>query len=115
MMRNVFSHLGIKRSKETCEKIAKANTGKPCSLETREKIRKLNLGKKYSAETKLKHSISALRPILQFDLKGNLIKEWPGASVAAKELGISVGCIRDCAYGLRKRHKAFIWKLKNRI
>ena len=46
------SHLGLKRTQETKDKIRKSNTGKPVSKETREKLRQINLGKKQSQETK---------------------------------------------------------------
>ena len=56
MMKNVKFHYGMKRSKETCQKISMANTGKRCSATTKEKLRLVNLGKKHSPETKRKIS-----------------------------------------------------------
>lgn len=46
------SHIGLKRSLETREKIRISNTGKPKSEETKEKLRKCNIGKKQSQEIK---------------------------------------------------------------
>ena len=59
---------------------------------------------------KLKQRLS--KPVYQFDLDGNLIKEWISSSEAARELKISGGHIREMANGSEKRKKVggFIWK-----
>jgi hypothetical protein len=49
---------------------------------------------------KLKKRLS--KPVYQFDLNGNFIKEWVSTSEAARVLGLSGGHIRDCA-GNKKR------------
>jgi hypothetical protein len=49
--------------------------------------------------------------ILQYDINGNLIKEWESARKAMKELNITH--ITDCARGERKTAGDFIWKYKN--
>lgn len=51
------SHLGMKRSDETREKIRKSNTGRSVSEETREKIRQYNLGLNKTDDTKDRISI----------------------------------------------------------
>lgn len=53
-----------------------------------------------------------LKPILQYDLDGKLIKEWQGGSVIKKELGINVNHIYSCCTGKRKTSNGFIWKFK---
>lgn len=59
---------------------------------------------------KLKKRLS--KPIYQFDLNNNFIKEWSSSSEAARVLGISGGHIREMANGSKKRKKVgnFIWK-----
>lgn len=70
VMRDIKSHIGIKRSKETCEKISKSLTGKPLSKEHIEKMRKSLTGKKQSKETAEKRSISMKNsPIYQLAVK----------------------------------------------
>ena len=50
------------------------------------------------------------KPILQFDLNGNFVKEWPSATDAGKELK---GHICECLRGRRKTAANYIWKYKN--
>lgn len=50
--------------------------------------------------------------ILQFDLKGNLIKEWPSIKVTSNELGINYSNIRSVVQGKQKTAGGFIWKYK---
>jgi len=57
---------------------------------------------------KLKKRLS--KPVFQFDLNGNLIKEWFSSSEAARVLKISGGHIRDCCLNKQKNFKGFIWK-----
>lgn len=68
-------------------------------------------GKHHSLETKIKSS----RPVLQFDLEGNLVAEYYGTVEAEKHTGIDNSNIIRCCRG--KRHKAggFIWKYKENI
>lgn len=50
------------------------------------------------------------KPVLQFDIEGNFIKEWDGFIDIKKELGYDSSCIRPCCKGLRKNAYGFIWK-----
>lgn len=52
------------------------------------------------------------KPILQYDLQGNFIKEWISMSEAARNVGVSVAHICDCVNGKRKKSANSIWKLK---
>lgn len=55
-----------------------------------------------------------VRPILQKDLDGNLIKEWKSANNAAKELGFcKSGILGACHKIHRKYYKGFLWEVKN--
>ena len=117
-------------SKNSRNKISKANTGKIRSIETKEKIRQINLGKKLSVEHKEKIRIAMIGrtfskewknkiakahciSIIQEDLKKNFIKEWESATIASKELGISRKGINDCCRNKLKTSGNFIWRYKN--
>lgn len=49
------------------------------------------------------------KPILQFDLDGNYIREWNCMSDIYRELGISIGCICLVCQGKRKSAGGFKW------
>ncbi len=56
---------------------------------------------------------SRKRPVIQFDLDGNFIKEWDSATSAAKDLNINRKYIFLICNGQNKRKtKKFIWKWK---
>ena len=50
--------------------------------------------------------------INQYDLKGNLIKEWKGIIDASKKLKISNGNIVNCCKGKRKTAGGYKWNYK---
>ncbi len=54
------------------------------------------------------------RAILQFDLEGNLINEWPSAKVAGEQLGIANSniniCCRKNVDGGSYSYKGFVWQ-----
>ena len=49
-------------------------------------------------------------PILQYDLNGNFIKEWPSALDVGKEVS---GHICDCLKGRQKTAYGYLWFYKN--
>jgi len=51
-------------------------------------------------------------PIIQLDLKGNLINEWSGAREVSKKLNINQSCIWECLNKGRKTYKGYIWIYK---
>ena len=53
------------------------------------------------------------KPVLQFDLNGNFIKEWECATQVEKELGISHCHICQCCQNKRKSAGGYIWKYKD--
>jgi len=88
--------------------------------EWREKIRQGNLGRKVSKETKQKFSqikkgnTHRRKTVLQFDKKGNFIKEWPSVQLAAMSLNKKTGAaITEVCNGKRKSIFGYIWKYKN--
>lgn len=51
--------------------------------------------------------------ILQFDMEGNLIKEWNCQTEACEELGIKINALNNALNGRNKSCAGFIWKYKN--
>lgn len=108
-------NLGKKHSEETRFKIGAAHKGKTVSKETRTKIRESNkgenhpmYGKKHPEETKAKMS----KPVLQYDIKGNIISEYYGSREAERQTGIAHEYISRCCKGKRKSAGGYIWKYK---
>jgi hypothetical protein len=70
-------------------------------------------GKIYTEERNKKISHKVSKPILQYDLKENFIKEWESAIQIQKELGFNGSNIGNCCNGKLKKAYSFIWKFKN--
>jgi hypothetical protein len=54
-------------------------------------------------------SVNTPRKILQYDLDGNLIKEWDSIESAYREYGPGV---KKCLKGLMKKTRNFVFKFK---
>ena len=85
------SMTGRKHSEETKEKMRKAKLGTKQSEEHKQKRTNKLKGLKRNFETRSKMSSSVptikpflYKPILQYDLSGNFIKEWESATIAAQ-------------------------------
>ena len=52
------------------------------------------------------------KPVLQFDMKGNFLKEWESCIEAGTTLNLCGGSIQRCARGDRKSAFGYIWKYK---
>jgi hypothetical protein len=70
-----------------------------CTDKKRERMRKLNLGKKPPN----------IRAVKQYDLDGNLIKEYEAISYAAKESGVIKTAIHNVLSGRAKTAGGFVW------
>lgn len=58
-------------------------------------------------------SEAASKPVLQYDKKGNLIREWKSATEASSAFGFkSVSSITNCLIGRNKTSGGYIWKYK---
>lgn len=101
--------LGKNHSDETKKKMSDAAKGKIKSKEHCENIRKSKLGVIVSNETKAKKS----KPVLQYDLQGNLIAKYFGIREAARKTGISDAMIIDVCKGKFPKGKGFVWKYEN--
>ena len=87
--------------------------GKHHTEETKLKISKINKGRKLTEKNKAKLIAVISKPVLQYDLNGNFIKEWSSSREVDKELGFNSRVINSQARGLRKSAYSFIWKYKN--
>jgi hypothetical protein len=107
--------MGKTHSKETCLKISLSKIGK--SLNHGNKISQSKKGKPTNLiltsqhKNKLKEIKSI--PITQYDLSGNLIKEWSSTQEAATFYNIQKGHICNALNGRSKSSNNFIWKYKS--
>jgi group I intron endonuclease len=134
------SKFGLKSSQETKDKISKNNAkywlGKNISESTKEKMREssknyvcLNVtkekiskaiqgenhpmyGKTHTEISKNKMSITKSKPIAQYSLVGEFIKEWPSCKQVQSELGYSQGNINKVCLNkpFYKQAYGFVWK-----
>ena len=49
------------------------------------------------------------RPVLQYDIAGNFIKEWESVTYMTTQLGFSGPCISKCCNGKQKASRGFKW------
>lgn len=50
------------------------------------------------------------KPILQFDLEGNLIMKWESLNEVMRQTGVGAGNISNCARGKVKTAGGYVWK-----
>lgn len=55
------------------------------------------------------------KAVLQFDLKGNFIKEYPSMNEVERQLGYRQGAVSACCRGVRNMHKGYMWKYKKEV
>lgn len=118
----VYKKRFYRHSEEAKRKISIANKGKVISKESIEKMRKIKLGKinnnrkKKTIEERKKRVISRKRerPILQYDLNGNFIREWESVCEAGKFYGLCYGAsaIKVACDNPNRTCKGFKWKYK---
>lgn len=118
----VYKKRFYRHSEEAKRKISIANKGKVVSKETIEKMRKANLGKvnnnckKKTIEERKKRVISRKRerPVLQYDLNGNFIREWESICEAGRFYGLCYGAssIKVACDNPNRTCKGFKWKYK---
>ena len=113
-------NLGKHLSEEARRKISEKTKGRKDSIETRRKKSESHKGEKSSTygkhlseETRKKISERNKRPILQFDLSGNFIREWDGVIDASRALNIKSTNICCVCRGKARQASGFIWSYKN--
>lgn len=63
-------------------------------------------------KTKTRGESPNSRKVNQYDLSGNLIKEWNSMVEINEELGFDYTCISRCCSGIYKKSYGFIWKYR---
>ena len=113
--------LGNKLTDEQKLKISKSKTGHKSykNPERGKKISKALKGKKRSIETinKLKkQGYSRYKPVIQYDIYGNFIQEFPSVKLAAKFFNkISSSNIIDCCKLRKPTAFGYVWKYKKQL
>lgn len=67
---------------------------------------------KERSEQTIRKNKKGRKPVLQYDLDGNFIKEWSSASEASLFYTNSPSQLHSCLIGKHKHSKGFIWKFK---
>ena len=106
--------IGKKLSEEHKRKLSIAHLGKklgPMSEEAKKKLSMSKLGKKRTMEQRKHISDSHKKAVVQLDLEGNFISEYPSQTDAANALDIRQS---DISHSCRKNVplNGFIWKFK---
>jgi len=101
------------------KKMSKAQKGRIITVEHRDKISKsmkgripVNKGKKLTDIELEKFNKLYYKPILQYKLNGEFIKEYPSAKIASKDVNILRTSINNCCYGRSKSAGGFKWVFK---
>ena len=102
------------KTKELISKIVKANKGKRAISHWKGKSRGKEFALNMSLSRKGKPNLKNAKPILQYDLQENFIKEWPSIKEANLYLGKNKysGLINDCCKGKKQTAYKFKWKYK---
>lgn len=117
------SCLGVKRRKETIDKLSKSLRNIPRTPEWRKNMSLSRLGKKLSEEQKLKISIANTgkkmseknilrisKPIKQYDLDGNFIETFASSVEVERKLGFKYQPIVRCSKGKLLSAYGFVWR-----
>ena len=64
-------------------------------------------------DSKYNNNYSLSKPVFQYDLLGNFIREWPSMIKVEEETGIHNSSISMCCLGKLKSAGGFVWKYKN--
>jgi group I intron endonuclease len=86
------------------DKIAKPNTPFEHDVNFGSKISRIKIENNHTG-----------KPIKQYDLDGNFIKEWPSSASVERELGFSARNVGGCAQGNAFTSNGFIWLYKQNV
>lgn len=107
-------------SQETREKLRKRSTGRTASDETRRKMSIAHkgqnchfYGKPVTDERKAELSRMRSKPVMQLDMDGNIINEYPSMKEAARIFGVTRQAISYCCSGGSKSCAGYVWRWKN--
>jgi hypothetical protein len=107
-------------SEESRKRQSNSLKGKPKPEGFGEMMRQVRIGKpkpegmsnKLSLSLKGKSKEGAYKPVLQYTLKGDIIKEWPSINHAAEATNSNASTISKVCRGIFKQTNGFIWKYK---
>lgn len=102
------SRRGIKRDPESTRKALETKAAKS-------EEEKRTTGRRISQSKMGKPNKNCWKPILQYDLEGNFIKEWPSVAAVQKALNTKSNHMANCANGRRKTAYGYVWKWKYKI
>lgn len=68
------------------------------------------LGKHHTKEAKEKIAERFSEPVNQYNINGQLIKQWNSMSTAGRELNIDSSSISKCCKGIYKTSKGYVWR-----
>lgn len=102
--------MGHKVSEKTRKAVAEANKKREFSENTRRKMSESRKNRTIPYSQILKMKQKSMKPINQYDMDFNLIKEWDSAASIFRESGIRPQRIRMCCAGQISSFKQFIWK-----
>ena len=78
--------------------------------QTRNNDRRLYFNKQNQPEVLCRRACRHVRPIIQCDMSGNLIREWPAIADAGRKLGIERRNIGACCRNKRKSAGGYTWR-----
>ena len=104
----IYDQFSGPQSEETKQKKSLSLTGRKFTLEHINNMRLVRIGKPKPLGFNLKTN----KPIIQYDLQDNFIKEWSSGKEAAKTLTINPSDISACCKGKQKTAKGFKFKYK---
>jgi group I intron endonuclease len=107
--------LGKTHTKESKEKMSQSQKGRKHTPESIAKMKEIWKGRDFSKECRLKAVEVHKKPILQYSLDGEFIKEWDSATTVQNKLGIERHSIYRCLNGKSKSCAGFLWKRKESV
>lgn len=111
MRMSIAAKLRSPVSRDTIEKIRKANTGKKRSKEVREKISKAQQGRIGSPWSENMHKLMD-KPVVQYDKNGLFVAQYNSLSEASKKTAVAMQNISSCCRGLYHSAGEFMWRYK---
>ena len=87
--------------------------GRVYSDESKQKMSQSKQGKKFAEDKKINMKGKRCKPILQFDLENNFVKEWDSFKDITTNLGFHNSGLCFCCKGIQNTAYGFKWKYKN--
>lgn len=103
---------GRKHSEESKKKMSLKALGRKYSDEDKQKMSLAKKGKKFNEDQKINMRGKQCKPIIQYNLNGDFIKEWKSFKEISNELGFYNSGLCFCCRGIQKTAYGFVWKYK---